>query len=127
MAKDKDRINRRLTAIKSASAAQFDAPEAPRPSRDKRSEERRTVYRFARLVLPDRTVMNCIMKGASPRGARVVIEGAVMMPHRVLLKIDQTGETKRAKVAWQNETEVGLQFLAENAAAEDPPPVVVSR
>lgn len=117
MVKAKDRINRRLAAIKTASAVQFNAPEAPRASRDKRSEERRTVYRFARLVLPDRTVMNCIMKGASPRGARVVIEGAVMMPHRVLLKIDQTGETKRAKVAWQNDTEVGLHFVPENDAA----------
>lgn len=117
MAKNKDRINRRLTAITSASAAQFDAPEAPRPLRCKRSEERRTVYRFARLVLPNRTVMNCIMKGASPHGARVVTEGAVTLPHRVLLKIDQTGETKRAKVAWQNENEIGLHFIAENDAA----------
>lgn len=117
MAKSTDRINRRLTAITSASAAQFDAPEAARPSRCKRSEERRTVYRFARLVLPNRTVMNCIIKGASPHGAMVVTEGAVTLPHRVLLKIDQTGETKRAQVAWQNENEIGLHFIAEHDAA----------
>ncbi len=117
MAKDKDRITRRLTAIKTASAAQFDAPEAPRGSRDKRTSPRHTIYRFARLVLPDRSVMNCIMKDVSAGGAKVVIEGNVAMPQRVLLKVDQTGETKRARVAWQNETEVGLQFLAENGAA----------
>lgn len=117
VAKDKEHINRRLTAIKSVSAARFDAPEAPRAPQEKRAEERRTVYRFARLVLPDRAVMNCIIKGYSRRGAKVVIEGSVTLPPRVLMKIDQTGETKRAKVVWQNEMEVGLQFVSVEKAA----------
>lgn len=116
--KGKDRITRRLTAIKTASAAQFDGPEAARPSRNKRSEERRTVYRFARLVLPDRSVVKCIMKDVSTGGAKIVIEGNIAMPSRVLLKVDQTGQTKRARVAWQNETEVGLQFIVEPGAEQ---------
>lgn len=120
MAKDKDRISARLAAIKTASAAQFDAPEPPpRASRVRRATDRRTVYRFARLVLPDRSIVNCIMKDISPGGAKVVIEGAIIMPPKVLLKIDQTGETKRARVAWQQDTEVGLQFLLDS---ETPPP-----
>lgn len=113
MAKDKDRINRRLAAIKTASAAQFDAPEPPRPSSNKRKTSRQTVYRFARLVLPDRSVMNCIIKDISAGGARVVIEGNITMPPRVLMKIDQTGETKRARLAWQKDMEVGLQFITD--------------
>jgi len=118
--KDKDLISRRLTAIKAASAAQFDAPEAARPSRNKRASERQTVYRFARLVLPDRSVVNCIMKDVSTGGAKIVLEGNIAMPQRVLLKVDQTGQTKRARVAWQNETEVGLQFIAEPGAEQQP-------
>lgn len=113
MAKDTDRINARLTAIKTASAAQFDLPEPPRTSSNKRATDRRTVYRFARLVLPDRSTVNCIIKDVSPGGAKVVIEGAITMPPKVILKIDQTGESKRAKVAWQRDTEVGLQFVVE--------------
>lgn len=114
MAKDKDRISARLAAIKTASAAQFDMPEKPRPSSNKRGSDRRTVYRFARLVLPDRSVVKCIMKDISPGGAKVVIEGAIIMPPKVLLKVDQTGETKRARVAWQTDTEVGLQFIVDS-------------
>lgn len=119
MAKDKNRISERLAAIKTASAAQFDAPEPPRATRAKRAAERQTVYRFARLVLPDRSVVKCIMKDISTGGAKVIIEGAIAMPPKVLLKVDQTGVTKRARVAWQKDTEVGLQFIVDS---ETPPP-----
>lgn len=119
MAKDKDRINRRLAAIKSASAAQYDGPELPRKQqRKKRAADRQTVYRFARVIMPDRSMLNCIIKDLSPGGARIMIEGNIELPPRVLLKIDQTGQTKQARVAWQKETEIGLQFLA---GRETPP------
>lgn len=120
MAKKKDRINARLAAIKTASTARFDAPEPPRTSRQKRASDRRSVYRFARVVLPDRSILRCIMKDISAGGAKIILEGAITIPPRVLLKIDQTGETKRANVAWQKDSEVGLEFIADKPA--DPSP-----
>lgn len=122
MAKKKDRINARLAAIKTASTARFDAPEPPRASTNKRSSERRNVYRFGRVVLPDRSMLNCIIKDISEGGAKVVLDGAITVPPRVLLKIDQTGENKRAYVVWQKDAEIGLQFVVDEPTGQEPAP-----
>lgn len=110
MAKDKDRLSQRLSAIKTASAAQFEGAEKPRASRDKRGASRQSVFRFARLILPDRSIVKCVIKDISASGARVAIEGNFSIPPHVVLKIDQIGQTKVANVIWQEETEVGLHF-----------------
>lgn len=110
MARDKDRLSRRLSAIKTTSAAKFDGPEPIRGSRDKRSASRQSVFRFARLVLPDRSVVKCVIKDISSTGARVAIEGNFAIPPHVVLKIDQIGQTTEADVIWQDETEIGLHF-----------------
>lgn len=106
-ARDGSRLGRRLAAISAAPPVRFEAPPAPR---EKRVAERRVVYRFARLLLPNRTVLACIVRDLSTTGARIVIEGAVTLPRKVIMKIDQTGETRRALVVWQEENVAGLAF-----------------
>ncbi|HOP20189.1 MAG TPA: PilZ domain-containing protein [Amphiplicatus sp.] len=115
MAKDKDRLSQRLSAIKTASAVQFDGPIGSRGSRDKRGAARQSVFRFARLILPDRSIVKCVIKDISSTGARVAIEGNFAIPKHVVLKIDQIGTTKEADVVWQDETEIGLNFSAPPA------------
>ena len=103
------------TPLASASLALRPRPptaSAPPVSRRRqRAAERVSAYRFARLVLPDKSQVKCIVKDISVNGAKVIIEGNFEIPQRVTLKIDQTGQTKIAGVVWQDETEVGLAFV----------------
>ena len=43
---------------------------------------------------------------------RVMIEANMRVDGDLILKIDQTGQTYKARVAWQDENEIGLRFSA---------------
>lgn len=110
------RIDKRIAAIAATSQA-ASAPAIPnRPnasSRDQRDDPRRPVFRFARLVTATRTEIACIVTDISAGGARITFEGEAALPETVKLKIIQTGETRRARVAWQREKSAGLSFIVE--------------
>lgn len=108
MAKNKDMISKRLAAITTAKPVDWKGPAGKQ--RPKRAEERQSVFRFARVILADRSQVKCIIKDVSTRGAKIVLEGAHPLPSRIQLKIDQTGQTKPAAVIWQKELEAGLAF-----------------
>ncbi|MEX0644023.1 MAG: PilZ domain-containing protein [Parvularculaceae bacterium] len=108
MAKNKDLISKRLAAITNASPVDWKGASAKQ--RPKRVEQRQTVFRFARVILGDRSQVKCIIKDVSARGAKIVLEGAHPLPSRITLKIDQTGQVKPAAVVWQKELEAGLAF-----------------
>lgn len=110
MAKDKNNLNRRLAALSSAQVS-APPPSATSSKRKQRSAERVSAYRFARLLLPSGQQVNCIIRDISANGARIMIEGNFEIPRRVVLKIDQTGQTNQAGVVWQKENELGLAFV----------------
>ncbi len=109
MAKDKDLISKRLAAITAAKPVELSAPTTSK-QRPKRVEARQSVFRFARIILADRSQVKCIIKDVSSRGAKIVLEGSHPLPSRITLKIDQTGQVKPAAVVWQKELEAGLAF-----------------
>jgi hypothetical protein len=108
MAKNKDLISKRLAAISNAKPVDWTGSAAK--ARPKRAEDRQSVFRFARVILADRSQVKCIIKDVSARGAKIVLEGAHPLPSRINLKIDQTGQVKSAAVVWQKELEAGLAF-----------------
>lgn len=110
---DKDRISRRLASI--TAARPVDAPPPPpskKPKRVQRADDRRPAFKFGKVVLDDKSELKCVIKDLSAAGAKIVLEGAITLPPIVLLKIDQTGERRKAAVVWQKETDVGLSFSA---------------
>jgi hypothetical protein len=109
MLKDKDRVSRRIAAL-SAAKPLAAPPPAATGRRTPRIDDRRQVFRFGCLVLDDKSELRCILKDISASGARVALEGAHALPPIVLLKVDMTGEKKRAAVVWQKESEAGLSF-----------------
>lgn len=109
MAKNnKDQLSKRLAAIKTAKPVDWTPP--PAKERPRRGEDRKPSYRFARVILADRSEVKCIIKDVSSGGVKIVLEGAHPLPSRVNLKVDQTGQTFRAAVVWQKELEAGLAF-----------------
>jgi hypothetical protein len=114
MAKKKDNIlSKRLASLSSQKPVDWTPPPSAAPKeRPKRVEDRKPAYRFARLILGDRSEVKCIIRDFSSRGMRVVLEGSHPLPPHLTVKIDQTGQSKKAAVVWQKELEAGLCFDA---------------
>lgn len=114
MRKPDNPLERRLAAITAARpvvCTQISSQKAG--PKNGRASDRIPAYKFARLLTADRSELNCIVRDVSANGVRVVLEGNVALSERVILKIDLTGERRRARVAWQREREAGLSFAVE--------------
>lgn len=112
MAVNTTRIAERIALIAAKPAVEF--AQETRPARNGRLEERRPVYRFARLILADRFELNCVIIDMSDSGARVRFDGASDgLPEYLLLKLEASGVTKRARVVWQRDHSAGLSFRLE--------------
>lgn len=65
-------------------------------------------------------VICCIIKDISRSGARIMMEGAVDLPERLVLSVDQSGRRYRAHVAWRRDQEAGLALIAELPRSPSP-------
>lgn len=118
--KDKERIANRLAAISSA-APQVNDARIPEPK--KRGSPQRAardpVFRPGKLYLSKSHHLRCVIRNVSATGAYIHMEGVHTLPQIVVLRFEQTGIVKKARVVWQNETEVGLAYLTEPVAGDD--------
>lgn len=111
--KDKDRIANRLAAISSAAPTISDARIPPPKRRAPQRAPREPVFRPGVLYVSRTHTVRCVIRNLSTTGAYLHVEGEHPLPPTVILKFLQTGIVKKARVIWQNETEVGLQFITD--------------
>lgn len=109
MTKRDDKLGRRLAGIGAASKAK-DAPPPKPKAADKRTAPRDKTWKMCRLTFPDGEKMQCVARDLSESGVRIAIEGAIALPARLTFSMPQSGVTKRARVAWQDGAEAGLEF-----------------
>jgi hypothetical protein len=116
MTNDNSRLLTRLSAISAgrASPAADQLPGEP-PTTDR--PNRNAVHRFALVLLPDRTSIDCLVTNLSAFGARLVLPGAQALPETLKLKMLATGELRRARLAWQRGCDAGLSFSIERKPA----------
>jgi hypothetical protein len=121
MAKKNDRIAERLAAIKSAAPTITHAgiPEAKRraPTR----AQREPVFKPGKIYLSKTNHLRCVIRNVSDSGAYVHMEGIHPLPTIVVLRFDQTGVVKKARVAWQHETEAGLAYVQDLTPGREGP------
>ena len=104
-----DRMTKRLSAL--ATAKPVEAGAMAKSMRKKtRGAARRTTYRFGRVLNANREEHPCILRDLSDTGTRVVFEGEPALAEIVTLRIELTGERRRARVVWQKDREAGLSF-----------------
>ncbi|MFC2952648.1 PilZ domain-containing protein [Marinicaulis aureus] len=131
MRKKDNRLTERLAAIKSAAPTITDGRIPPPkkrgpPDRDKRD----AVFRPGKIYLSKSDQVRCVIRNVSQGGAYVHLEGMQPLPAIVMLRFEQTGVIKKARVAWQNDIEAGLAFVKDvtpGRTGPDPheiPPVV---
>lgn len=102
-------MSKRLSALATAKPAEAGAM-AKSMRKKNRGADRKTTYRFGRVLSGNREEHPCILRDLSQTGARVVFEGEPALSQSVTLRIELTGERRRARVAWQKEREAGLSF-----------------
>ncbi len=107
--KPNERMTSRVAAL--AAAAPPAAGAMDRSVRKKtRGQDRQTTFRFGRVINGRGEEHACILRDLSDSGARVVFEGEPGLLPTIMLRIELTGETRRAKVVWQKGRDAGLSF-----------------
>jgi hypothetical protein len=107
--KSSDRISNRVAALAAAKPPEAGAMEKS-VRKKTRSRDRQTTFRFGRVINGRGEEYACILRDLSDNGARVVFEGEPGLLPTVMLRIELTGETRRAKVVWQKGRDAGLSF-----------------
>ncbi|MFN3958621.1 MAG: PilZ domain-containing protein [Parvularculaceae bacterium] len=107
--KPDDLITKRVAALASAKPPPAGAMEKSLRKKS-RGQDRQTIFRFGRVINGRGEEYACILRDISDTGARVVFEGEPGLLPTVILKIELTGEIKRAKVVWQKGRDAGLSF-----------------
>lgn len=84
---------------------------------ERRSFPRGRTYLGGQVAFNGRwSVMDCIVRNMSHYGARVAIESTVPIPREFDLIVPHKGESRRARVVWRNEREIGLAFCDSDAS-----------
>ena len=91
----------------------------PDPFVERRAEERKPVFQEAILTLEDFHKIRAIIVNVSSRGARVHFSNRTELPFRVRLNAPTLKLNCWARVAWQHDEAAGLEFLTEDAPAND--------
>ncbi len=120
LAVEREAVNRRLAGIINAKPVTT-PPEFTGAQENRRRQPRKTTFKLARIFVNKIDSIRCVVINLSADGARISIEGEFDMPQFVVLKFEETGIQKKARVAWQHENEFGLSFLrTEKTEAEKP-------
>jgi len=87
------------------------AVETEQPAHGVRSAERRVLYREATLHLPMAVKISAVAMDISPLGARLRLSSKSRLPDDLFVTILDEVKKVRAKVAWQDGVDVGLEFI----------------
>ena len=85
---------------------------------DRRSERRQKVLKEGKVLLADKTFIECIVRDISPGGARVEFAGPVSLPREFRLHIVSADLTVPATFAWQRRLEAGIRFTGIGVVGE---------
>lgn len=79
---------------------------------EKRRALRRSLEYPAGIAAGDGSpVQSCFLSDVSETGARVRVTDPAQFPATVMLILSRNGVFRRCRVAWRNESSLGLEFL----------------
>lgn len=79
-----------------------------------RKHRRKPIYSDARLSCPDGRTIDCMILDFSEGGAKVRFITTMQLPEKLKIVSKRPTLDTLARVAWQNGSTAGLQFLASN-------------
>ena len=85
----------------------------------RRAERTRSFLR-ARIIYNNRnSTIECIVKNFSPFGAKIELDNAMSIPNAFDLETPQKGRTFRSRLAFRNETSIGVEFIEDEVETGD--------
>jgi PilZ domain len=89
-------------------------PRSPEPRRSKRAR----TFLQARITYGDGAISaDCTVNQLSDIGARINIAGSIALPDTFDIVIPQKGTSRRAKLVWRRDDQIGVDFFSEGEAA----------
>lgn len=79
---------------------------------NRRAGERKRIHKYGRLVLAHlNATVECIVLDVSETGARLRINGSLVVPEEFELILPYATEPRRVKVRWRRQKEFGVEFV----------------
>lgn len=89
--------------------------------RERREFQRGRTYLGARLAFNNQyCAVDCLVRNMSQNGAKLVFEGTVLLPGEFEITLPQKGESRRARIVWRAQDQVGINFLHSGGEAVVP-------
>ncbi len=79
---------------------------------DKRASERKAAYKNCKIILSDRSVVDCIARNVSEKGCLISAAGAENLPEELVIQLDVISAPRRAKIVWVERGEAGIEFVS---------------
>jgi hypothetical protein len=77
---------------------------------ERRCVPRTKVFKGAKLVVPGRAAVSCIVRDLSTHGAGLQLASASDLPAEFDLAFNTGQKVRRCRIAWHNLTNVGVSF-----------------
>jgi hypothetical protein len=106
-----------------ARAEEGEVADSSRESRspEARRSKRTRTFLQARISYGDGAISaECTVNQLSDVGARINIAGSIALPDAFDIVIPQKGTSRRARLIWRNEDQVGVAFFDERESPGDP-------
>ena len=92
------------------------APKRLQRPTDKRQGIRAPSFRYAKVYISGNTELECAVRDVSQSGCMVSLLGAENLPDELSVRLDPSQPRRKARVAWRENLEAGLEFLPEEGA-----------
>ena len=89
------------------------------PMDDRRKSSRRRTLKRGKVILTKWTVMDCLIRNLSEKGARLEFGGPVELPKTFQLELIEEGRTVAAELLWQRGLTAGVSFVQSGASAKE--------
>lgn len=79
---------------------------------DRRTVHRDRTYLGAQVAYNNRcSTMDCLVRNVSANGAKIAFSEVALIPSEFDVLVPKKGESRRARIVWRAEKEIGVTFL----------------
>ena len=83
------------------------------PKENRRSADRIEVFKFGKIAVDESDTLKCVVVDLSENGARLRLEKPIDLPEEFSLRIEDKASVVVARLVWQRENDVGVEFIQQ--------------
>jgi hypothetical protein len=79
---------------------------------ERRKSARSRVLKSAKLVIDRSSIIDCVVRNLTNKGARIQIANSVELPRDFEMTFDGGYSVRQCRLVWRTVTETGVEFVA---------------